>query len=217
MNVIFGAGGFAREVAWLLEDLTRLGHGRSRADAFVASDDSANIGHSIHGIAVMAESEFFTRHRRTALCVYIAVGSPPLRQRLRQTCVAELDSVEFPPLVHPSVIRDSRPDTVRLGCGAIVCAGTIMTTDVRVGEFAHLNLDCTIGHDAVVGAFSTLSPGVHVSGGVNLGDGCFVGTGAVLLENVHVPNSTVIGAGATVVRTLTEPGTYVGTPARLLK
>ena len=216
MNVIFGAGGFAREVGWLMHELARIDHGRGRVDAFVASDDSPNLGQSIYGAEVLPESEFFERHRRTALNVYIAVGLPMLRQQVQKKCFATLEAVEFPALVHPSVMYDSRPGAVHIGRGAIVCAGAILTTDVRLGDFSQLNLNCTIGHDAVIGDFCTLSPGAHVSGGVNLGRGCYIGTGAVLLENIHAPDATVVGAGATVVTTLTKPGTYVGTPARLV-
>lgn len=216
MNVIFGAGGFAREVGWLMHELARLDHDRSRVDVFVASDDSPNLGQSIYGAEVLPESEFFERHRRTALNAYIAVGLPQLRKKIQEKCLATLEAVEFPALLHPSVKFDSRPGAIRIGRGTIICAGAILTTDVQVGDFSQLNLNCTIGHDAVIGDFCTLSPGAHVSGGVNLGRGCFIGTGAVLLENIHAPDATVIGAGATVVRTLTGPGTYVGTPARLV-
>lgn len=214
MNVIFGAGGFAREVGWIMDELVRLKEA-SRIDAFVASDGSSNIGKSIHGAKIIAESAFFHNNCNTPISVYIAVGSPQLRQHLHQKCLVALNRVKFPPLIHPSVMRDLRPGAVTLGCGAIVCAGTILTTDVQIGDFVHLNLNCTVGHDTVIGAFSTLSPGVHISGRVNLGRGCFVGTGAVILENISAPDTTVIGAGATVVKTISEPGIYVGTPARL--
>lgn len=217
MNVIFGAGGFAREVSWLMEDLAKLNQGHSRADLFVASDEAPNIGQVIHGVEVMGESQFFAKHFNTSLKLFIAVGSPELKQKLRDKCLSKLNAVSFPSLVHPSAIFDSRIGAIHIGAGAIICAGTVLTTDVHLGEFVHLNLNCTIGHDAVLGDFSTLSPGVHISGGVQLGANCFIGTGAVILENARAPSNTVIGAGATVVKSLVESGTYVGTPARLLK
>lgn len=217
MNIIFGAGGFAREVAWLMHEMARVDATRGPLDAFVASDDSPDVGCRIHGVEVLAESDFFERHHRSAVNVHIAVGSPPLRERLWQKCLETLTTVEFPLLVHPSVMFDSRPRAVTIGNGAIVCAGTVLTTDVQVGCFSHVNLNCTVGHDVVIGDFCTLSPGVHLSGRVGLGHGSFVGTGAVILENIQVPDRTVIGAGATVVATITEPGTYVGTPARRVK
>lgn len=214
MNVIFGAGGFAREVGWLFEEVARSTNSGERIDAFVASDDAPNLGTRIHGATITSESEFFAHPGSGPLKIFVGVGSPGLRERLHRKCLG-LQGVEFPSLIHPSVQMDRRPGAVRVGAGAMVCAGSILTTDVTLGDFVQINLNCTVGHDARIGAFSTLSPGVHISGGVELGRSTFVGTGAVLLENIRVPEGSVIGAGATVVRTLTESGTYVGTPARL--
>jgi sugar O-acyltransferase (sialic acid O-acetyltransferase NeuD family) len=215
VNVIFGAGGFAREVGWLLDDIARHANSGECVDLFVASDDAPNIGQRIHGAEIIGESRFFDQYGATTANIYIAVGSMRLRQLLHGKCVERFDNAVFPALVHPSVRMDRRQDAVRLGSGSIICAGTVLTTDIRIGEFVHLNLNCTVGHDTVIGDYSTLSPGVHVSGGVRLGKGCFVGTGAVFLENVGAPEDTVVGAGATVVKTIEVPGTYVGTPARL--
>lgn len=214
MNVIFGGGGFAREVAWLLDEITRTSNQAEAIDAYVIGDD--NTGHSdeqIDGAPVILESDFFARHRATPIRAFLGVGSPAVRRQIHEKCKS-LQNVDFPALVHPSVLMDRRKNSVHVGSGAIICAGTILTTSVRIGGFTHLNLGCTIGHDVSIGDFCTLSPGVHVSGRVEIGEGTFIGTGAVLLENIRIQGSVVIGAGATVVHSITEPGTYVGTPAR---
>lgn len=214
MNVIFGAGGFAREVGWLFDEFYSAANYGSRIDAFVASDGSSNLGANIHGAPIISESNFFSRYASETLNIFFAVASPRLRQELHHKCLT-LNSANFPTLVHPSALMDRRQNSVHLGLGVIICAGTIITTDVEIGDFAQLNLNCTVGHDTKIGAFSTLSPGVHVSGRVELGRGTFIGTGAVILENLHVHDDAVIGAGATVVSTIAAPGTYIGTPARL--
>lgn len=216
MNVILGAGGHAREVAWVLADLATLGHGDG-ADIFVASDNATNIGEIIHGASVIRESEFFDTHRKVEMNVFIAVGSSHIRAELHRKCKRELEAAQFPALMHSSVVRDTRPGSVRLGAGAIVLAGTSISTNVSIGAFANINLNCSISHDTEVGAYSSLSPGVHVSGNVIVGSGCFIGTGAVLIDNVRIPDDTTIGAGTTVIRSLPAPGTYVGTPARRVK
>ena len=213
MNAIFGAGGFAREVDWLIADIAKSGGQRHSVGAFVASDDAVNIGTSIQGTRVIAETEFFEQFWNEALNIFVAVGSPKLKSLLVKKCIDALTNVAFPSLIHPSIEMDTRREAVRISKGSILCAGNILTTNIDIGEFVHLNLDCTIGHGAMIGAYSTISPGVHISGGVCMGEFCFVGTGAVLLENVVIPPNTAIGAGATVVKTITEPGTYVGTPA----
>lgn len=214
MNFIFGAGGFAREVAWLLHDIGRASGEMHNFEAFVASDDAPNLGSHINGVVVMSESEFFGRHQKDQVSVFIAVGSPKLKAKLHQRCLEVLAAPSFPAAVHPSVLKDDRFGAVLIGRGSIICAGSVLTTDIRVGDFVHINLNSTLGHDCVVGDYSTLSPGVHISGGVELGHSCFIGTGAVVLENLVVVAGTSIGAGATVVRSIAEAGTYVGTPAK---
>lgn len=217
MNVIFGAGGFAREVAWLIDELVKSGRADGKVDAFVVDDHAGNVGAFIHGVPVISETEFFETCRSRAVNVYIGVGSPQLKQVLHKKCLSLLDSVDFPSLVHPSVIMDLRPGVIQLSEGCFICAGTILTTDLRVGAFVHINLDCTVGHDANIGDFTTLSPGVHISGRVTIGEKCFAGTGAAFLESVHVIDNAVIGAGAVVISDITEPGTWVGVPARRLR
>ena len=63
------------------------------------------------------------------------------------------------PLIHPNVEYDR--DYVAIADGVVICAGTILTVNISVEQHAQINLDCTVGHDAVVGAYSTLSPGVR--------------------------------------------------------
>lgn len=44
-----------------------------------------------------------------------------------------------------------------------------------------------------------------------------LGAGAVIIDGLLVGNHSVIGAGAVVCNAITEPGVYVGVPARKLK
>lgn len=57
------------------------------------------------------------------------------------------------------------------GEGVVVTAGNILTTEIRLHDFAMLNLMCTVGHDCEIGRFVTVSPGVNISGNVGAGGG----------------------------------------------
>ena len=86
----------------------------------------------------------------------------------------------------------------------------------------HVNLDCTIGHDVKIGAYSTLAPGVHVSGNVHIGEGVYIGTGANIINGTSdkpliVENGSVIGAGACITASTEANALYVGVPASLKK
>ncbi len=89
--------------------------------------------------------------------------------------------------------------------------------DVVVGKHVHINLDCTVGHDARISDYSTLYPGVHVSGCATVGQEAELGTGSQIIQGKRVGEGTILGAGSVVVRDLPEWCTAVGVPARPVK
>ena len=59
---------------------------------------------------------------------------------------------------------------VYIGEGSIICAGTIITCNVKIGKHSHLNFITTIGHDNIIGDYFTTAPGVQISGNCVIGD-----------------------------------------------
>lgn len=51
-------------------------------------------------------------------------------------------------------------------------------------------------------------------GSVVIGKYCFVGAGVVIIPGIKICDEVIIGAGAVVVKDITEPGTYAGVPAK---
>ncbi len=107
---------------------------------------------------------------------------------------------------------------MEIAAGSVICAGSILTTNVAIGEHVHVNVGCTISHDVFIGDFSTLSPGVHVSGHVHIGRDVFIGTGANIINGsangpIVIGDGAVIAAGACVTKSV-EPGALMaGVPA----
>ena len=85
--------------------------------------------------------------------------------------------------------------------------------DVEIGNHVIVNLDCTIGHDAVLGDFTTLYPNVNISGQCHIGEAAELGTGMQIIQGRSICKDTIVGAGAVVVKDITESDTYVGVPA----
>ena len=96
-------------------------------------------------------------------------------------------------------------------------SGAVLTNDIRVGEGVLINLNCTIGHDVVIGDYCELSPGVHVSGNVTLEANVVLGTGAVVLPGVRIGANSVIGAGSVVNKDVPANAVAVGIPAKVIK
>lgn len=214
MNVIFGAAGFAKEVLFLIQRKIAAGHDIKNIDYFVVADNDKLVGTSIKNIPVISENAFFTEFSQQSVDCFIAVGSPILKNKILKKIEQQSPLAAFPPLIDPSVIYDMTKEAVKIGTGAILCANTVLTTDIAIKPFVHINLDCTVGHDSVIGSFTTISPGVHISGNVTIGESVFIGTGAVILENLTIADNIVVGAGAVVTSSLTEAGVYVGIPAK---
>jgi sugar O-acyltransferase (sialic acid O-acetyltransferase NeuD family) len=208
--LLFGAGGFGREIAAWAHRARWDGRG-FELHGFI---DDHHAGEELNGNPVFSLDQAAAKFPDAG--VLATVGDPPLRERLIGNALERgLRATE--PLLHPNVEYD--PVNVSFAHGVVVCAGCILTVNIAVEQHAQINLDCTVGHDAVIGAWSTLSPGVHISGNVAVESHAFLGTGAVTVNGhpgkpLRIGAGSVVGAGAVVTRDI-EPGvTVTGVPAR---
>ncbi len=83
-----------------------------------------------------------------------------------------------------------------------------------IAENVVLNTACCIAHDSSVETHSFLGPGVSVAGFVRIGSQCFIGVGSTVIDNISIADGTQTGGGAVVVNDITEPGLYLGVPAK---
>ncbi len=149
----------------------------------------------------------FAAIRLTDLPLMAAVGSPGLRRDM----VSRFPNHKFASAYLQWSFLD---EAHSVGAGTIVAPGSIVSTNVTIGSHVLINLGVSVSHDAVIGDFVTVSPGVTIAGGVVLGNGCFVGAGASLVDGTSLAEGVLVGAGAVVTKSISEPGTYVGVPAR---
>ncbi len=209
---IYGAGGFGREVAWLFEDMNAVG--KNYEVVCFIDDDETLLGSVLNGIPVLSLDE--AAKRFPGVAVVGGIGAPKVRQNLMENAAAR--GFRFQTFIHPTV---QMSQWVRIGSGTLICAGNILTTNITVGEHVQINLECTIGHDVIMGDYTTLAPGVHVSGYVYFGRRVYVGTGAVIINGTQenpivIGDDVVIGAGACVIRSVSAGLTVGGVPAKPL-
>lgn len=204
--IVYGASGFGREVAWLAQMC-----GTYEIACFT-DDDETKQGSILNDIPVMSLSEGRREFPRARLVG--GVGTPGTRQAMMER--ASEAGFAFETVIHPKAEYSRH---LRIGIGTVICAGTVLTTNIILGRHVQINLNCTVGHDAILDDYATLAPGVHVSGWVHLGRRVYVGTGAVLVHGTSaspliVGDDAVIGAGACVTKSVPAGETWVGVPAR---
>lgn len=206
---IYGAGGLGREILELINDINSQTHLFNFIGFF---DDGIDKGQLVNDYAVLGGmKELNAWHSNLSLAV--AVGSPKTRKDIIEKIVNNY--IEYPSLIHPTVIMGK--NDIKIGCGCIICAGNIITTNIKIGDFTILNLGCTIGHDTVIGKYSSFMPSVNISGEVNIGNSVYVGTGAKIINQLEIGSETIVGAGAVVAKSLPERCTAVGVPAKPIK
>lgn len=201
--VIVGDGGFAREVEWLVSRINAV-NPEWEFLGFIDTDRRS--------AKVVGNDDYVTGYK-DELYVAIAIGDSIIRERIYKK-YKKNPNIHFANLIDPSV---EYSDRVQLGEGNIICAGSILTVDIIIGNCNIINLDCTVGHDAVLGDFVTVNPGVNISGNTNIGSGCNIGTGVQVIQGLTIGKGTVVGAGAVVNRELPENCTAVGIPAKVIK
>ncbi len=203
---VIGAGGLASEIQWLIRDLKKY----SFEGFYVTSsefENSKTLG-NIQDLKKKIEIGLID-------CVVVGVGDPKTRQEIFEKTSSEIKNIFWETLIHPSVILDKKTSIV--DSGSIICAGSIITTNVRISKNCLINLHSTIGHDTQIGSHCVVNPGSNISGNVTIGNNTLIGTGSSILQKITIGEFVTVGASACVTKSIESGKTVVGIPAKEIK
>lgn len=207
--VVIGAGGFGREVGQLIKDINQ----EKKEWNFLGYIDE-NIekhGMILNDDIILGDFGWFEKNRDKKVGIVCGVGNTVSKSRLINKLTGKND---FPNLIHPSVLRNKHID---FGAGNIICAKSILSINIKIGNHVAINPGCSIGHDTVINDYTTLMWDVTLSGNVLVNEGCEIGSKTVVIQQKTIGKWCIIGAGAVVVRDLPENCTAVGVPAKPIK
>ena len=208
---ILGAGGHARDILWLLENINDSLSTNEQWNLTGFYDKNPNET-SMCGYPVFDEKELYQRKNMAVAC---GLGEPFDRKRVVDKLREKNDSLFFPALVSPDAMVSQR---AQIGNGTQIFPGTmIMGGNVRIGEFVVIHINSTIGHDSYIGDYAQINPGCNISGGSILDECVMIGTGVKGMPKVHVGKNSCIGISSVITSDIPSDCTAVGYPARVIK
>ncbi len=200
--VILGAGGHGSVVA----DAAML---MRRWSEIIFLDDGLQPGSTVLGVAIRGAADGWQQFDRHGTDFFVAVGN----NKARFDILAEINSAggNLARVIHPAATVSRFAE---VGKGVLACAGAVINprSAIRCGTI--VNTGSTVDHDCAVGQSAHLSPGVHLAGGVQVGDRSWIGIGSSVRGGVIIGDDAIVGAGASVVSNVPENTTVVGVPAR---
>ena len=208
---IFGAGGFGREVACLINIINKETP-TWRLIGFFDDNPSLRGTHNEYG-EVLGGMDLLNAWEQP-LDVVMAIGNPSTVRKIVEQIKNE--NIGFPNLIAPTTLFLDE-NNISFGKGNIIASRCHFSCHVKVGDFNIFNSYNTIGHDVTIGNFNSLMPGVRISGEVTIGEENYFGCDCVILQQLKIGNQTVIGSNSTVVRKTKDGYTYVGNPAKIMK
>ena len=208
---IYGAGGFGREVALLIETINKVTPQYNFIGFF---DDNKKPGTEISLFGrVLGGVEQINKWPQP-LCVAIAIGAPATAMKVRNTI--ENENITFPNLIHPNFLVDD-PQTFHMGEGNIIQRSCRVTTNVKMGDFNILNGDVILGHDVTLGNNNSLMTGTRISGEVSIGNRNLFGVYSIVIQRLKIGDDITLAAGSALLTNPRNGHTYIGVPAKHFK
>lgn len=198
---LYGAGGFGREIMPFI----RQQYGDKCF--FIETNPTKDL---VNGVTLISEKEFFAKDEEKMFNV--AIADSKVREDISNRCIL---AGCVPGMFYG--YHSMSYGNNEIGEGAILCANTTITSNVKIGKFFHANIYSYVGHDCVIGDYVTFSPRVSCNGNVVIGNHVFVGTGAIILPEVTIGDNAVIGASAVVIRDVLPWQTVIGNPGVVLQ
>jgi acetyltransferase EpsM len=171
--VVYGAGGYAKLIIDLIEDV-------GGTVVCVFDDNEAIHGMNFMGFTI----EKYDSEKYKNSSIVIAIGNNSYRKK----CALRL-AHKYTTLIHPDAFVSKK---AVIGVGSVILAKAVIQTNVNIGQHVIVNAGSCIDHDAEVEDFVHINPLGYIGGGAKVESEVEIGVGAVVMRNVRVPSKSSI-------------------------
>jgi len=178
-------------------------------------DAPEKVGEKICGYPIMGTDDDLPQLIKEYRNFLITVGHiQSSKTRHKLLVLLKKLKVILPVIVAPSAYVSQRS---MIGQGTIVMHHAVVNAEARIGENCIINTGALIEHETEIGSDCHISTYATANGQCRIGNDCFIGSHTVLANNISIADHCLISAGSVVLKTLSEPGTYIGNPLRKIR
>lgn len=200
--IIVGAGGFGRDVLYLIKDINK-NEKQWNVKGFI--DDNTN---ALDGVKCDYKIIGTIKDWQPSSNEVFAIGiaSPKVKEIVVN--IMKGKGAKFETIINP---KSFISEYVDIGEGCIITALNI-SDNVTIGDFVHMS-SAIIGQDSVIGDYSTITAFVNIAS-ATIGKRVFIGSHSVVLNNKKVGDDAIIAVGSIVVNHVKSGAKVIGYPAK---
>ncbi len=202
--LIIGASGFGREVLQWVKDVNKI---EKRWNVLGFLDDNLNAldGYECDYQVVGKIQGWNPKDNEHFV---IAIANPEVKENIVNSL--ENKGAKFVSVIHPTALIG---DFNKIGRGVVIYPYAKITVNAKVGNFVSL-LGSNIGHDAIVGDYSTICGLCNINGHVSVGTKVFVGSHVVIAPGKKIGDNAFVGNGSVVITNIKANSHVFGNPAK---
>ncbi len=198
--VIIGAGGHAKVIADIVK--------KSGDNLLGFLDDTKEAGTEFLDAFILGNTQTVDEYPTAEFIV--GIGNNQTRRKIAE----QFKHLPYYTAIHPTAIIG---EGVSVGEGSCIMANAVVNASSQIGKHCILNTASVVEHDNVLSDYVHISPAAALAGTVTVGEETHIGIGACVKNNLSICQGVTVGAGGVVVSSISEPGIYVGVPARKVK
>ena len=202
-TIIIGAGGFGREVLDTIHQINIL---KPTYNVVGFIDNKIKKGTIVNDVTVLGNDDILDDY--VGVNLIIGVGDPHIREKIY---IRNKDKFNFLTIIHPTAIVSKY---AKIADCVIIQAFCIVAANANIMKGVCINARTGIGHDSIVGDFTSIQSFCDITGANKIGKLCFFGTGVKVIPELKLGDECYVCAGSIIFKSANNNSKIIGNPAK---
>jgi sugar O-acyltransferase (sialic acid O-acetyltransferase NeuD family) len=204
---LIGSGELARHIAHYLDE-------DSQFETVGFFDDFTEKGTLVGNHTVMGRLNDIENSFKNGLFDELIVAVGYTRMKYRKQVFERFEkTVPFATFLHASSFVDF---SAKIGKGVVIFPSCTIYQDSVIEDNVFIQIGSVMA-DLIIKKHTMISPSASIAGHCIIGECCNIGVSTIIINDVSICDFVRTGGGTVVTKNITEPGLYVGVPARKIK